>query len=444
MTKKIKQSLLLNNFSTTKKIIFCFLIVLLIVILNFSAIRETARDILPSNFKIYVKNIFFGKKYMNEINIFRVQNYNQKVLPETQFNKIQLQKFLIDEFKLTNKINYNKLQKAGLLVKKFFIENNKEDLIAISSLGKIISYKNYNLNDKSILKSNLENYKLFSVLDAKTIADEIFLSISSDYDLEKKCSYFKIIKSKLDKKNLNFQDFYISKKCNLHVQGGRIASYFFKGKKGILVTTGAIEGEKALSQDDKSKLGKVIFFDMKGNSEIISKGHRNPQGLIVLEDNTILETEHGPYGGDEINKIIYNKNYGWPIASYGEPYTYKKKFKLKTFENEKYTHKKNHKELGFEEPIFSFVPSVGISEIIKIPNNFSKLWVGNFLVSSLNGRSLFRIKFDDDYSKILFIEKIYIGERIRDLHIGPNGKKIYLALESTGSIGEISLNKNLN
>ena len=141
MTKKIKQSLLLNNFSTTKKIIFCFLIVVLIVILNFSAIRETARDILPSNFKIYAKNIFFGKKYMNEINIFRVQNYNQKVLPETQFNKIQLQKFLIEELKLTNKINYNKLQKAGLLVKKFFIEQNKEDLIAISSLGKIISYK---------------------------------------------------------------------------------------------------------------------------------------------------------------------------------------------------------------------------------------------------------------------------------------------------------------
>ena len=31
-------------------------------------------------------------------------------------------------------------------------------------------------------------------------------------------------------------------------------------------------------------------------------------------------TEHGPRGGDEINKIIYKKNYGWPIASYGEKY----------------------------------------------------------------------------------------------------------------------------
>ena len=29
-------------------------------------------------------------------------------------------------------------------------------------------------------------------------------------------------------------------------------------------------------------------------------------------------TEHGPKGGDEINKIIFNKNYGWPIASYGD------------------------------------------------------------------------------------------------------------------------------
>ena len=53
--------------------------------------------------------------------------------------------------------------------------------------------------------------------------------------------------------------------------------------------------------------------------EIFSLGHRTPQGLVVY-DNNIIATEHGPKGGDEINKIEYKKNYGWPIVSYGSLY----------------------------------------------------------------------------------------------------------------------------
>ena len=47
-------------------------------------------------------------------------------------------------------------------------------------------------------------------------------------------------------------------------------------------------------------------------------GHRNPQGLLFdKQNNIILSSEHGPTGGDEINIITENSNYGWPIASYG-------------------------------------------------------------------------------------------------------------------------------
>ena len=50
-------------------------------------------------------------------------------------------------------------------------------------------------------------------------------------------------------------------------------------------------------------------------------GHRNPQGLFYDKKNKIiLETEHGPQGGDEINILRKNLNYGWPISSYGEHY----------------------------------------------------------------------------------------------------------------------------
>ena len=38
---------------------------------------------------------------------------------------------------------------------------------------------------------------------------------------------------------------------------------------------------------------------------------------------------------------------------------------------------------NFEEPIYAFVPSIGISEIIKIPESKFVSWKNNYLVSSL-------------------------------------------------------------
>ena len=51
---------------------------------------------------------------------------------------------------------------------------------------------------------------------------------------------------------------------------------------------------------------KIIVVRNNKNVEIISMGHRNPQGLIYdVDNNTIILTEHGPQGGDEINLIEY-------------------------------------------------------------------------------------------------------------------------------------------
>ena len=75
--------------------------------------------------------------------------------------------------------------------------------------------------------------------------------------------------------------------------------------------------------NDYGKILNIEFVSKK--SKIISIGHRNPQGLYYSEKNNfIISTEHGSKGGDEINinhepqKKI--KNFGWPLASYGEHY----------------------------------------------------------------------------------------------------------------------------
>ena len=96
----------------------------------------------------------------------------------------------------------------------------------------------------------------------------------------------------------------------------------------------------------------------------------------------------------------------------------------------------SHEENNFEEPLFVFLPSIGISEVIILPDNFEQKWKNSALVSSLNGRSIYRVKFQNDkYEKVLYTEKIYIGERIRDIKYIEPINSIILALERTGSVG---------
>jgi len=182
-------------------------------------------------------------------------------------------------------------------------------------------------------------------------------------------------------------------------------------------------------QEEGSIFGKILFQDFNLHEpKIFSKGHRTTQGLVVV-NKIILSTEHGPKGGDEINKIDYSKNYGWPLASYGGKYGKNKKIP---------SYSLNHSKLGFTEPIYAFVPSIGISEIIKLPNNFSNYWEENFIITSLNRGSIYRVKFDENFKKLIFKEEIFIGKRIRDIKYFSKKKLILLALESRGELGVLS------
>lgn len=287
------------------------------------------------------------------------------------------------------------------------------------------------LNNKKInwqkIGNNLNEFVVKDLLDIKIINDNIFVSFLDSSN--KNCNNYHIVFSKLDTNKLSFKKFKIFSECITSPVGGRIENYILDNQEGILFTTGAVTEDQALAQDDNSIKGKIIFINFENKDyQIYSKGHRNPQGLFV-EENLVLATEHGPRGGDEINLIERNKNYGWNKFSQGEKYLNGKKMENIYFYN------KEHNKFGFEDPIYSFVPSIGISQIIKVPDSFVKLWKNNFLVSSLGSTSLYRIKFNDKYNKVQFIEKIFIGERIRDLIVLEDKKTILLALEN--SSGEI-------
>ena len=100
-----------------------------------------------------------------------------------------------------------------------------------------------------------------------------------------------------------------------------------------------------------------------------------------------------------------------------------------------YEYFKNHSYHGFIEPIYAFVPSIAINQIIKVPDNFSEYWKNNFLVTSLAGRQIQRILFDKNFTKLIFNEKIYIGSRIRDIYYIKEFNVFLLALEGDASPG---------
>jgi len=434
-----------------KSVLLVFIILIMVLITsNLNEIQKYLRNNLPPEIKVSIKRFFFGDEYLLRIKELSFMNYNQKTLPGTQFEIIDLKKIKLD-ITNTEKTHFFKEMDYDKKVKKFYIDNADNNIIAVSGYGNIKIIQDFIKFKEIELKNNLSEFNIRSIWDIELVNNELFISSSTFRNNKTDCFYVQLLKSEVNTEKLKFKKIYETKNCIGNVITGKIHKYTHKEVEGILLTLGATGDNKDLAQDDNSHFGKIIFLDLNGDkSEVFSKGHRNPQGITV-DNNIIISTEHGPYGGDEINKIEYNKNYGWPIASYGEPYAFGGDYgKLYSDRNvikgrEDFVFKKNHSKNNFSEPLFAFVPSIGISELIKVPKDFSKYWkMNNYLVTSLNGKSIYRVEINDQFNKVLFVEKIYIGERIRDIKYIKKLNSFILALEETGSLGLLSSPQSIN
>ena len=186
-----------------------------------------------------------------------------------------------------------------------------------------------------------------------------------------------------------------------------------------------------LAQNDKSLFGKIIAIEKNNLDEIIAnetiniipkiftKGHRNPQGLTKIGD-FLFSVEHGPRGGDELNKIIKDKNYGWPEVSYGTKYLYDK--------NDQ-SYQISHEANLFEEPLFALVPSIGISTVNNCPIKLNQYYKKPCLMAlSLYGnelrpgRSIIIYLLNEKMNKVHSIEKIYLRDDLKLRHFVTNSK----------------------
>ena len=316
---------------------------------------------------------------------------------------------------------------SGLLP-SFFVESIGDEIYMFGGEGNVVKM---NMIDGSVeevetnLNQIIKDQEYTSVVKGSDYSSRMGLRDSSfdkknnlilitaiKKDFEKNCFTLGVLSSELNSENLNFSWVYNINDCyenfNSHHAGGRIKQF----NEGYLLTVGDFKLPEDFKQEieKESDLGKVLYIDKNWNSSIFSSGHRNPQGLII-KDEIILSTEHGPFGGDELNIVAEGKDYGWPSSAYGFTYGLENIYEL------------DHGQ-DFEEPIYFFTPSIGISELTIYEGKEFPRWNDFVLITSLKDMTVYSLKLDSEGKSVIHVGEMYIGERIRDITLANDGRLV--------------------
>ena len=406
------------------------------------------KKFIPTEISRKIRDVIFiipELKTRNNILSLQVAKYEQgldgQLFDEKKF-KIKNKNYYLKNFflpfpRLDIKLGWAATENSK---RAHYLEIIDDKVLLISGIGQTIYFNKKNILNKKldqreisnninskILKEN--NYDLIGIRDLFVQNNKVYISLQFK---NKNGFSINLYRADLNYSNLNFELFFETNEYwpDYNVfSGGRIEK--FKDNK-ILFSTGYADVKNS-AQDSKSLLGKIISIDTNsGRYELVSLGHRNPQGLFFEEEiGLIINTEHGPKGGDEINFNFIEKgkinNFGWNISSYGTAYDGTDPYK------------KSHKEYGFVEPFKYYTPAIGISEIIYLNKKISPSKKNTLFVSSLRAASIYEIELDKDLKKILSERRVYFGsERIRDIEYDQENDVILILFEMTPSIGVLS------
>jgi glucose/arabinose dehydrogenase len=219
-------------------------------------------------------------------------------------------------------------------------------------------------------------------------------------------------------------------------QGGRIA-IDRDGDVFVIIGDRAPTPPTDYGQQPATTIGKVLHLTPDGKPvksnpfvgkaggeppEVYSIGHRSPEGLAINPANGELwETEHGPQGGDELNKIEAGKNYGWPVITHGIDYN-----------NDPITTGIAEKE-GMEQPRYYWNPVIAPSGMAFYQGNQFPAWKDSIFVGGLGAQVLDRLHMDWKTNKVIGEEPLLLEPeyraRIRDVRFGPDGD-LYVLTDS--------------
>ncbi|HTA16944.1 MAG TPA: PQQ-dependent sugar dehydrogenase [bacterium] len=217
--------------------------------------------------------------------------------------------------------------------------------------------------------------------------------------------------------------------------GGKLA--VDQSQDRIYVTVGDYSTDRVLhlpddiaAQNPALPFGKVMYLDLKDDSmHVYSMGHRNSQGLALLNDGRLMASEHGPRGGDELDIIKANGNYGWPYQSYGTYYGQYARYNVRL---------RTPPGLVIEKPIYVFLtPAIAPTQLAQV-DGFDPNWNGDLLLGSLRAETLFHIKLVQNH--VFYVEPLPLGHRIRDL---VQYEDSFILLTDEGTLLRITKNAGL-
>lgn len=219
--------------------------------------------------------------------------------------------------------------------------------------------------------------------------------------------------------------------CRLEFQDGYL--YFAVGERGHPPNAqdlGNPYGKVHRLYDDGRVPEDNPFVGVEGAiPSIWSYGNRNVQGLAIdPATGELWATEHGPRGGDELNRIESGKNYGWPVVTHGIEYN-----------GRPITDRTEAP--GMESPVLHWTPSIAVCGMDFLPVGHAfPGWRGHLFTGGLSSQQLHRLELRD--GAVVDEEILFRGiGPVRDVAAGPDGR-IYLAIsgsrEDQGAIYRLS------
>jgi len=409
------------------------------------------KKIIPTKISRKVRDIVFIIPDLKERNKFlsnQVRKYDQglkgeKFNDEIIISKKNKEEYHLKEFYLPFPRLDSRLGWAGETNSRraHYFTIFKDKIIVMSGDAETLFFEKKNIFNNKLneirIQNNIQNilinnnFKLIGIRDLFIEDKKVYVSLL--YKNSKGLS-INVYRADINFEKLNFELFFEVKEhwvaYNVYT-GGRFSKY----KDNEILFTIGYQNVKKIAQDPNSLLGKIISINkLTGDHKVISIGHRNPQGLSYIEDiDIIINSEHGPKGGDEIN-INFQKgdevpNYGWDISSYGIEYDGTDPYK------------KSHSEYGFIEPFKYYVPSIGISQIVYMPKKFNLYNENSLYISSLRAESIYVMKINDQFNKIIDEDRIFFNKRIREIEYDKENNLFILLFEHTPSIGILKLKK---
>ena len=184
------------------------------------------------------------------------------------------------------------------------------------------------------------------------------------------------------------------------------------------------------AQDTSNNLGAIVRLNLDGTpaagnpfagqvgkaQDIWSYGHRNTLGLKFDAAGQLWNLEHGPAGGDEINRIEPGKNYGWPLVSDGDDY-------------DGTPIPDNETRPDLAGPAITWTPVIAPGDFIIYSGSMFPALKGQAVIPGLKTKELIQVRFDG--SKATEIARYPMGERLREIIQAPDGA--ILILEDGGS-----------